>query len=71
MPPPSVPRGDYRHGGRFNKDVKSPRFRVTEGGAEFVIAWARKTAIKHDIVICQKDIGDTARQRGDVRRPAS
>ena len=24
--------------------------------AEFVIAWAKETAIDHDIVICQKDI---------------
>ena len=43
--------------GRFNMNLKSPRLRHDEGGmAEFVIAWAKETAINHDIVICQKDI---------------
>lgn len=43
--------------GRFNMNKKSTRLRKDEGGmAEFVIAWAKETAIKHDIVICQKDI---------------
>jgi uncharacterized 2Fe-2S/4Fe-4S cluster protein (DUF4445 family) len=42
--------------GRFNMQVKSPRLRRGEKDAEFVIAWAEETAIKHDIVICQKDI---------------
>jgi uncharacterized 2Fe-2S/4Fe-4S cluster protein (DUF4445 family) len=43
--------------GRFNMKLKSPRLRYDEGGmAEFVIAWAKETAINHDIVICQKDI---------------
>jgi uncharacterized 2Fe-2S/4Fe-4S cluster protein (DUF4445 family) len=43
--------------GRFNMQQKSPRLRYDEGGmAEFVIAWAKETAIDHDIVICQKDI---------------
>ncbi len=43
--------------GRFNMKLKSNRLRYDEGGmAEFVIAWARETAINHDIVICQKDI---------------
>ena len=43
--------------GRFNMKIKSTRLRYDEGGmAEFVIAWAKETAINHDIVICQKDI---------------
>jgi len=43
--------------GRFNMNLKSPRLRHDEAGmAEFVIAWAKETAINHDIVICQKDI---------------
>ncbi len=42
--------------GRFNKGIKSPRSRVVNGEPEFVIAWAKETAIDHDIVICQKDI---------------
>ncbi len=42
--------------GRFNKGVKSPMMRVVGNAPEFVIAWAKETAINHDIVICQKDI---------------
>jgi uncharacterized 2Fe-2S/4Fe-4S cluster protein (DUF4445 family) len=42
--------------GRFNTRVKSPRMRVIGSEPEFVIAWAKETAINHDIVICQKDI---------------
>ncbi len=43
--------------GRFNMKIKSPRLRYDKGGmAEFVIAWAKETAINHDIVVCQKDI---------------
>jgi uncharacterized 2Fe-2S/4Fe-4S cluster protein (DUF4445 family) len=43
-------------GGRFNMKVTSPRLREDERGPEFVLAWAKETAIDHDIVICQKDI---------------
>jgi uncharacterized 2Fe-2S/4Fe-4S cluster protein (DUF4445 family) len=42
--------------GRFNTGLPSPRMRVLNGEPEFVIAWARETAINHDIVICQRDI---------------
>ncbi len=42
--------------GRFNRDLKTPRLRVTDEGPEFVIAWANETSIGRDIVICQADI---------------
>ena len=42
--------------GRFAKDLKTDRYRVHSKMAEFVIAWARETAIDRDIVVCQKDI---------------
>ncbi len=42
--------------GRFNKSVKSQRFREVNGQPEFVIAWARETSIGQDIVICQEDV---------------
>jgi uncharacterized 2Fe-2S/4Fe-4S cluster protein (DUF4445 family) len=42
--------------GRFNKKLDTPRYRVKDNEAEFVIARAGETAIGHDIVICQKDI---------------
>ncbi len=48
--------GIIEKSGRFNTGVRSPRMRVVNGEPEFVIAWAKETAINHDIVICQKDI---------------
>jgi uncharacterized 2Fe-2S/4Fe-4S cluster protein (DUF4445 family) len=42
--------------GRLKTDVKTPRVRKTNDEAEFVIARANETAIKQDIVICQKDV---------------
>ncbi len=42
--------------GRFNRSLKSPRYREVDGQPEFVIAWARETSIGQDIVICQADI---------------
>ncbi len=42
--------------GRFTKNIQSPRFREVDGRGEFVIAWARETAIGQDIVVCQKDV---------------
>ncbi|MBN1161760.1 MAG: DUF4445 domain-containing protein [Dehalococcoidales bacterium] len=49
--------GIIDNGGRFNMKVKSPRLRLNgKGEAEFVLAWAKETAIKQDIVVCQKDI---------------
>ncbi len=42
--------------GRFNKDLKTPRLRITDNHPEFVIAWADETSIGQDIVICQEDI---------------
>ncbi len=43
-------------GGRFNTRIKSPRLRQRGNQTEFVIAWAKETAINQDIVVCQKDI---------------
>jgi uncharacterized 2Fe-2S/4Fe-4S cluster protein (DUF4445 family) len=42
--------------GRFNKELKGPRFREVNGQPEFVIAWAHETTIGQDIVICQDDV---------------
>lgn len=42
--------------GRFNKEVKSPRYREVDGQPEFVLAWARETSIGQDIVVCQEDV---------------
>jgi uncharacterized 2Fe-2S/4Fe-4S cluster protein (DUF4445 family) len=43
-------------GGRFSNGIRSPRMRRKGTEPEFVIAWAKETAINQDIVICQRDI---------------
>ncbi len=49
--------GIIDHTGRFNRDLKTPRFRVNEKGEpEYVIAWADETSIGQDIVVCQGDV---------------
>ena len=48
--------GIIDHTGRFNKDLKTPRLRITDNHPEFVIAWADETSISQDIIICQEDI---------------
>jgi len=50
--------------GRFSKDLKSPRYRETDGEPEFVIAWANETSIGQDIVICQEDIRNIQLAKG-------
>jgi len=49
-------RGIIDHTGRFNNDLETPRYRFTDNGPEFVVAWAYETSIGQDIVICQSDI---------------
>ncbi len=50
--------GIINHTGAFQEGLRSPRFRTRgeTGQAEFVIAWARETAIQRDVTITQKDI---------------
>jgi uncharacterized 2Fe-2S/4Fe-4S cluster protein (DUF4445 family) len=42
--------------GRFNRNLKTPRYREIDNQPEFVIAWEKETSIGQDIVICQKDV---------------
>ncbi|MBS7640847.1 MAG: ASKHA domain-containing protein [Candidatus Bathyarchaeia archaeon] len=42
--------------GAFNREIKSPRLRLSENGFEFVVAWSDETAIGKDITVTQKDI---------------
>jgi len=43
-------------GGRFNKNIPSPRLRISGERPEFVIAWKDETSIGQDITITQQDI---------------
>ncbi len=44
--------------GNFNENIQSPRLRDGEEGREFVLAWAKDTAIGQDIVLTQKDVSE-------------
>jgi len=51
----------YRNGiidksGRFDKNISSPRLRISAESPEFVIAWKDETSISQDITITQQDI---------------
>ena len=48
--------GIIRKDGRFNTNLRTPRLRLNEDGASFVIAWAHETSIGQDIVIYQEDV---------------
>ncbi len=56
--------GVIDHTGRFNKDMKTPRLRVTPDRTEFVIARANETSIGHDIVVCQADVRNIQLAKG-------
>jgi uncharacterized 2Fe-2S/4Fe-4S cluster protein (DUF4445 family) len=49
--------GIIRKNGSFNKELKSKRLRTgSDGKHEFVIAWAKQTAIGKDITVTQQDV---------------
>ncbi len=51
-------------GGRFKKDVSSPRLKITDGKPEFVIAWKEETAIGKEITITQQDVRNVQLAKG-------
>jgi uncharacterized 2Fe-2S/4Fe-4S cluster protein (DUF4445 family) len=48
--------GVVEKSGRINGNLPSPRLRKTDKGYEFVIAWAKETAIGRDITISSSDV---------------
>jgi len=50
--------------GRFTKKNRSPRFRVSNGSPEFVIAWKEETSIGKDITISQHDVRNVQLAKG-------
>jgi uncharacterized 2Fe-2S/4Fe-4S cluster protein (DUF4445 family) len=50
--------------GRFRNDIPSPRYRITEGRPEFVIAWKEETSIEKDITITQQDVRNVQLAKG-------
>ncbi|WP_028324862.1 ASKHA domain-containing protein [Desulfatirhabdium butyrativorans] len=52
--------------GKFNRDLKTPRIRETEGIVEYVLAFAENTQIDRDIVLTEPDIDNLIRAKGAI-----
>jgi uncharacterized 2Fe-2S/4Fe-4S cluster protein (DUF4445 family) len=52
--------------GKFNTELKTPRLRMTEGGPEYVLAWAEETSIGRDITITEVDLDNLIRAKGAI-----
>jgi uncharacterized 2Fe-2S/4Fe-4S cluster protein (DUF4445 family) len=53
-------------GGKIQRDLPTPRVRVGDHGAEYVVAWANQSGIGHDIVITEVDIENLLRTKGAI-----
>lgn len=60
-------------GGRFNYDAAKETKRIREGqeGWEFVIAWAKETGTKEDIVVTQGDIREVQKAKAAMHTGAA
>ncbi len=52
--------------GKIRGDIKIPRIRESEFGREYILAWAKDTDTKKDIVITEIDINNILRAKGAV-----
>jgi uncharacterized 2Fe-2S/4Fe-4S cluster protein (DUF4445 family) len=50
--------------GRFRTDLSTPRFRLTDGKPEFVIAWPEETSLGGAITISQQDVRSVQLAKG-------
>jgi uncharacterized 2Fe-2S/4Fe-4S cluster protein (DUF4445 family) len=57
--------------GRLSKESKSPRLRINEKMAEFVIAWKDETSVRNDIVVTQGDIREIQLAKAAIYTGAS
>lgn len=48
--------GIIEESGRFNRELVSPRFSITDEGLAFVIAWASETSLGRDITVSIDDV---------------
>jgi uncharacterized 2Fe-2S/4Fe-4S cluster protein (DUF4445 family) len=53
-------------GGKIRRDLPTPRVRVGDHGAEYVVAWANQSGIGADIVINEVDIENLLRTKGAI-----
>lgn len=59
------------HSGRFNMKLGTPRLRMGEKLAEFVMAWKDETSIENDIVVTQGDIREVQLAKAAIYTGAS
>ena len=50
--------------GKFNQDIDHPRIREGYDGYEYVLAWAKDSAVDEDIVITEVDLDNLMRAKG-------
>jgi uncharacterized 2Fe-2S/4Fe-4S cluster protein (DUF4445 family) len=58
--------GVINNQGKFDRDLKTPRIRQTEGIYEYVLAWKEETQIERDVVINEIDIENLIRAKGAI-----
>jgi uncharacterized 2Fe-2S/4Fe-4S cluster protein (DUF4445 family) len=56
--------GIIDHSGRFRADMATPRFRLTDGKPEFIIAWPEETSLQRAITISQQDVRSVQLAKG-------
>ncbi|MEW5802364.1 MAG: ASKHA domain-containing protein [bacterium] len=52
--------------GKIRRDIDCPRLREGDHGREYVLAWAKDSGLKRDIVITEIDINNILRAKGAV-----
>jgi len=52
--------------GKINLDLNNPRLRKGEDGKEYILAWAKDTAVKKDITINEVDIDNLIRTKAAI-----
>lgn len=53
-------------GGKIQRDLPTPRIRVGDHGAEYIVVWANQSAVGTDIVINEVDIENLLRTKGAI-----
>jgi uncharacterized 2Fe-2S/4Fe-4S cluster protein (DUF4445 family) len=58
--------GILDRGGKVRRDLPTPRIRVGDHGAEYVVAWANQSGVGTDIVLNEVDIENLLRTKGAI-----
>jgi len=58
--------GIIEKGGRIQRNLPTPRVRIGQHGAEYVVAWASETGLDSDIVLTEVDIENLIRTKAAI-----